>query len=147
MRLLSWRSLLPPAHYHSVSLSLPPEARTLAPAAWQPLVSLTQLLCCLTHSQQIPHTQTLHTHLSNARANAAANNKATCIFLFIVGQEYYALMKASLAAAAHENLLQRYFWYSTAWFYGVSVIGAVVWGQIELAPPHHSSKDLQMQVT
>lgn len=46
--------LLPPTHYHSVSLSLPPEARTLAPAAWQPLVSLTQLLCCLSHSQHSP---------------------------------------------------------------------------------------------
>lgn len=46
--------LLPPTHYHSVSLSPPPEARTLAPAAWQPLVSLTQLLCCLTHSQHSP---------------------------------------------------------------------------------------------
>lgn len=45
---------LPPTHYHSVSLSLPPGARTLAPAAWQPLVSLTQLLCCLTHSQRCP---------------------------------------------------------------------------------------------
>lgn len=43
--------LLPPTHYHSVSLSLPPEARTLAPAAWQPLVSFTQLLCCLSHSE------------------------------------------------------------------------------------------------
>lgn len=46
--------LLPPTHYHSVSLSLPPEARTLAPAAWQPLVSFTQLLCCLSHSQHSP---------------------------------------------------------------------------------------------
>lgn len=46
--------LLPPTHYHSVSLALPPEARTLAPAAWQPLVSLTQLLCCLSHSQHSP---------------------------------------------------------------------------------------------
>lgn len=46
--------LLPPTHYHSVSLSLPPGARTLAPAAWQPLVSFTQLLCCLSHSQHSP---------------------------------------------------------------------------------------------
>lgn len=43
--------LPPAAHYHSVSLALSPEARALAPAAWQPLVSLTQLLCCLSHSQ------------------------------------------------------------------------------------------------
>lgn len=46
--------LLPPTHYHSVSLSLPPVARTLAPAAWQPLVSFTQLLCRLSHSQHSP---------------------------------------------------------------------------------------------
>lgn len=52
--LLMLPHLLPPTHYHSVSLSPPPEARTLAPAAWQPLVSLTQLLCCLTHSQHFP---------------------------------------------------------------------------------------------
>lgn len=51
--------LLPPTHYHSVSLSLPPEARTLAPAAWQPLVSFTQLLCCLSHSQHSPSTPPL----------------------------------------------------------------------------------------
>lgn len=51
--------LLPPPHYHSVLLSLPPEARTLAPAAWQPLVSLTQLLCCLSHSQHPPLTPPL----------------------------------------------------------------------------------------
>lgn len=48
--------LLPPAHYHSVSL--PPEACTLAPAAWQPLVSLSQLLCCLIHNSAPPHPST-----------------------------------------------------------------------------------------
>lgn len=58
--------LLPPAHYHSVSLSLPPEARTLAPAAWQPLVSLTQLLCCLSHSQHSPPPPLSHTRMDAA---------------------------------------------------------------------------------
>lgn len=63
--LLMLSYLLPPTHYHSVSLSLPPEARTLSLAAWQPLVSLTQLLCCLSHS----HT---HTHPSSSTSTGAA---------------------------------------------------------------------------
>lgn len=43
------------------SISPSRSTHTLAPAAWQPLVSFTQLLCCLGHSQH-PHTQNTHTH-------------------------------------------------------------------------------------
>lgn len=39
-------------------LSLQKHTHTLAPAAWQPLVSFTQLLCCFSHSQHPPPTHT-----------------------------------------------------------------------------------------
>ncbi|MED6277123.1 hypothetical protein CHARACLAT_010112 [Characodon lateralis] len=48
-------------------------ARTLASAAWQPLVSLTQLLCCLTHSQQITPTRT------NAAAQKQPASSVYCL--------------------------------------------------------------------
>lgn len=55
-------------------LSLQKHTHTLAPAAWQPLVSFTQLLCCFSHSQHPPP----HTHTASG-LDAAAK---TCLLSF-----------------------------------------------------------------